>query len=140
MLDDFGLYKAVDKEADRLRDAGLTVSWAAHSAVRLPGHAEIALFRIAQEGINNILKHAQARHVGLVLTVEDSRASLRVEDDGRGFALEQPIETNGTCHLGLAAMQERASLLGGNLTCFSEPGGGTRLHASVPIPPHGVQP
>jgi signal transduction histidine kinase len=140
VLDDFGLYKAVDKEADRLRDAGLTVSWAEHSAARLPSHAEIALFRIAQEGINNILKHAQASHVCLGLRVEDARAALRVEDDGRGFALEQPIETNGSCHLGLAAMQERASLLGGHLTCSSEPGGGTRLRASVPIPAHGVQP
>ncbi|WP_072405739.1 sensor histidine kinase [Pseudomonas sp. NFACC04-2] len=140
VLDDFGLYKAVDKEADRLRDAGLTVSWAEHSSARLPGNTEIALFRIAQEGINNILKHAQARHVGLGLAVEDGHASLRVEDDGRGFALEQPIETNGSCHLGLAAMQERANLLGGHLACCSQPGGGTRLLASVPLPSAGVQP
>ncbi|WHS63021.1 sensor histidine kinase [Pseudomonas sp. G2-4] len=139
-LDDFGLYKAVDKEADRLRDAGLTVDWAGHSAARLPGNVEIALFRIAQEGINNILKHARASHVRLGLTVSDDHAALRVEDDGRGFALEQPIETNGTCHLGLAAMQERASLLGGHLTCSSQPEGGTRLLACVPLPIHGAHP
>ncbi len=140
VLDDFGLYKAVDKEADRLRDAGLTVNWAEHSTARLPGNTEIALFRIAQEGINNILKHAQASHVQLGLAVDDGHACLRVEDDGRGFALEQPIETNGSCHLGLAAMQERAHLLDGHLSCCSQPGGGTRLLASVPLPAHGGQP
>ncbi|WP_448632538.1 MULTISPECIES: sensor histidine kinase [Pseudomonas fluorescens group] len=137
VLDDFGLYKAVDKEADRLREAGLAVTWAEHSTARLPGHAEIALFRIAQEGINNILKHAQARHVSLALAVGDDYATLRVEDDGRGFALEQPIEA---CHLGLAAMQERASLLGGQLSCISQPDAGTRLLARVPLPAQGVQP
>src|SRR3546814_15034962 len=76
--------------------------------------------------------------VRLELVVSDDRASLRVEDNGRGFALEQPIETNGTCHLGLAAMQERASLLGGHLSCFSQPDSGTRLLASVPLPTHGT--
>ncbi|WP_053156765.1 GAF domain-containing sensor histidine kinase [Pseudomonas sp. Pf153] len=140
VLDDFGLYKAVDKEADRLREAGLTVSWIEHSTARLPGQVEIALFRIAQEGINNVLKHARASHVCLGLCVSDDQASLRVEDDGRGFALEQPIETQGGCHLGLAAMQERASLLGGQLTCVSQPEGGTRLLTQVPLPPHGVHP
>ncbi|WP_434611470.1 sensor histidine kinase [Pseudomonas sp. D2-30] len=139
VLDDFGLYTAIDKEADRLRDAGLTVDWVEHSAARLSGNAEIALFRIAQEGINNILKHAQARHVCLGLVVRDGRATLRVEDDGRGFALEPPIESHGSSHLGLAAMQERASLLGGHLDCRSERNGGTRLLASVPLPTHGGQ-
>src|SRR3546814_15816571 len=71
--------------------AGLSVDWAEHSAARLPGNAEIALFRIAQEGINNILKHARASHVRLELVVSDDRASLRVEDNGGGFALEQQI-------------------------------------------------
>ncbi|WP_434563604.1 sensor histidine kinase [Pseudomonas sp. Z5-35] len=139
VLDDFGLFTAVDKEADRLRDAGLEVEWAEHSAARLSPNAEIALFRIAQEGINNILKHAQASHVVLGLAVRDDHVSLRVEDDGRGFALETPVETQGTSHLGLAAMQERASLLGGQLSCCSEPGGGTRLLASVPLPAQGAQ-
>ncbi|ROO42814.1 two-component sensor histidine kinase [Pseudomonas sp. AF76] len=140
VLDDFGLYKAVDKEADRLREAGLAVSWDDHSAARLPGAVEIALFRIAQEGINNILKHAQASHARLGLSVSDGQACLRVEDDGRGFALRQPVETNGRCHLGLAAMQERASLLGGQLSCSSAPLGGTRLLIRVPLPAHGEQP
>ncbi|WP_260958534.1 sensor histidine kinase [Pseudomonas citri] len=140
VLDDFGLYKAVDKEADRLREAGLAVDWSEHSAARLPGNVEIALFRIAQEGINNILKHARARHIHLGLSVDDEQASLRVEDNGRGFILETPIERNGTYHLGLAAMQERASLLGGHFSCVSEPGIGTRLLARVPLSTHGVHP
>jgi len=138
VLDDFGLYSAIDKEADRLRGAGLAVDWAEHSCARLPANTEIALFRIAQEGINNILKHARARHVCLGLAVRGGRATLRVEDDGCGFALQPPIETQGSSHLGLAAMQERASLLGGHLDCRSEPDGGTRLLASVPLPTQGA--
>jgi signal transduction histidine kinase len=138
VLDDFGLYSAIDKEADRLRGAGLAVDWAEHSCARLPANTEIALFRIAQEGINNILKHARARHACLGLAVRGGRATLRVEDDGCGFALQPPIETQGSSHLGLAAMQERASLLGGHLDCRSEPDGGTRLLASVPLPTQGA--
>ncbi len=54
VLDDFGLLQAIDKEADRLRDAGIVVQWASRSLTRLPSQLEIALFRIAQEGINNV--------------------------------------------------------------------------------------
>jgi signal transduction histidine kinase len=132
VLDDFGLLKAVDKEADRLREAGIKVNWSARCEARLPSQVEIALFRIAQEGINNILKHAQASHVVLALQLHDGHASLRVDDNGQGFAMEQPLDTCGARHLGLAAMQERASLLGGEFTCISHAHGGTQLRATVP--------
>jgi signal transduction histidine kinase len=99
---------------------------------------EIALFRIAQEGINNILKHAQASYVVLALELHEGQASLRVDDNGNGFAMEQRLDTCGARHLGLAAMQERASLLGGDFTCVSHAHGGTQLRATVPSDLNGT--
>lgn len=132
LLDDFGLLHALDKEADRLRDAGYRVQWLQRSDARLAANVEITLFRIAQEGINNILKHAGPCNVRLGLSHGEAGAQLHIEDDGRGFDFpgERPITGNNG--LGLAAMRERASLLGGHLDCQSEPGRGTRLLARVP--------
>jgi signal transduction histidine kinase len=104
----------------------------------LPSQVEIALFRIAQEGINNILKHAQASHVLLALELHEGQAALRVEDNGKGFALEQRLDSGGARHLGLAAMQERASLLGGRFTCVSDAHSGTQLRVTVPSDLNGT--
>ncbi len=129
VLDDFGLFKALDKEADRLRDAGITVVWHAHCETRLASQVEIALFRIGQEAINNVLKHAHASRVHLTLALHDGQASLRLDDNGKGFTCAPSDDTQ---HLGLATMQERASLLGGSFTCVSAVHSGTQLHARVP--------
>ncbi|MCI3912338.1 sensor histidine kinase [Pseudomonas viridiflava] len=133
VLDDFGLLQAVDKEADRLREAGIAVHWSSRSMVRLPSHLEIGLFRIAQEGINNVLKHSGAGSAQLALDISDSNVSLLLEDNGRGFVTDQRSDGNGVQKLGLVAMQERASLMGGRLTCVSRPDCGTRLRATVPF-------
>ncbi len=133
VLDDFGLLQAVDKDADRLREAGINVHWRSRSMTRLPSHLEIALFRIAQEGINNILKHANADNVQLALELHDTRASLLIEDNGCGFIIDQQPRNNGVQKLGLVAMQERASLLGGRLIFVSSPESGTRIRATVPL-------
>ncbi|KIQ00988.1 MULTISPECIES: sensor histidine kinase [Pseudomonas] len=132
LLDDFGLLQALDKEADRLREAGYRVQWLQRSDARLPANVEITLFRIAQEGINNILKHAGPCSVRIGLSSAEQSAELRVEDDGRGFDTAPDRSVSGSGGLGLAAMHERASLLSGHLHCSSEPGRGTRLLARVP--------
>ncbi|MCJ2374895.1 sensor histidine kinase [Pseudomonas sp. RGM 3321] len=133
VLDDFGLLQAVDKEADRLREAGIAVQWISRSQARLPSHLEIALFRIAQEGINNVFKHAGASRVELALELSNDNVSLSLEDNGRGFITEKPRNGSSVQKLGLVAMQERASLLGGRLTCVSRLERGTRLRAIVPF-------
>ncbi|KJZ55682.1 MULTISPECIES: sensor histidine kinase [Pseudomonas] len=138
VLDDFGLFKALDKEADRLREAGVSVQWSTGYAERLPSQVEIALFRIGQEAINNVLKHAQAGHVQLALALHDGQVSLRIDDNGKGFDPGQPLDAQDAQHLGLATMHERASLLGGQFICTSAPGGGTQLHARVPAPLNGM--
>lgn len=133
VLDDFGLVQAIDKEADRLREAGYSVQWTAKYAERLPDAIEITLFRIAQEGINNILKHAGPCSVLLALQLRDADVSVLIEDLGQGFAARQPAQPGSTDGLGLTAMQERAHLVGGRFDCISHPGKGTRLSATVPL-------
>ncbi|GGJ96629.1 sensor histidine kinase [Pseudomonas matsuisoli] len=132
LLDDFGLGQAIDREADRLRDVGIDVRWQIRSDDRLFPPGEIALFRIAQEAINNILKHAHCSRVLISLDVGPSSAVLALEDDGVGFDCQPVLHADGGHHLGLVAMQERASLLGGEVACTSRAGAGTRLIASLP--------
>lgn len=138
VLDDFGLFKALDKEADRLREAGISVVWRMQCEVRLPSLVETALFRIGQEAINNILKHACATQVHLTLELHGDLASLRLEDNGRGFVHGSLPNTQDAQHLGLVTMQERANLLGGRFTCTSAIARGTQLHARVPVHLNGT--
>ncbi|MQU65465.1 sensor histidine kinase [Pseudomonas sp. FSL R10-1350] len=138
VLDDFGLHKAVDKEADRLREVGIKVQWLDFFDTRMSNQVEIALFRIAQEAINNILKHAHANHVQLALRLLDGHVWLSIEDNGKGFDLEQKLDTQDARHLGLTTMHERASLLGGRLTCVSTLNSGTQLRTTVPTNPDGA--
>lgn len=141
VLDDFGLLKAIDKEADRLREAGHVVQWTTQHAERLPDAIEITLFRIAQEGINNILKHAGPCSVRLSLQVREDKVSVLLEDFGKGFVARQPASTEGSLDgLGLTAMRERAHLVGGRFDCIGHPGKGTRLSASVPLRGNEGQP
>jgi PAS domain S-box-containing protein len=100
----------------------------------ITGDAATNLYRAAQECINNILKHAQARIVRIVLERDIHHVRLWIADDGRGFELGGTVgyaaRSNG---LGLKNIAERVRILGGTLTVQSEPGGGTRIEALIPI-------
>lgn len=97
--------------------------------------AKEALYRIAQEALHNIFKHARATRVSLVLKLEEKRAVLEISDDGVGFAPDAHFPG----HLGLASMRERAELMGGGLDIRSAPGQGTLLRATLPLDrPHLV--
>jgi signal transduction histidine kinase len=133
VLDDFGLLQAIDKEADRLREAGHAVQWTAKYAERLPDVIEITLFRIAQEAINNVLKHAGPCSVRLALQMRGTEVAVLIEDQGRGFVARQTLRNDSADGLGLTAMQERTHLVGGRFECVSQPGKGTRLSAIVPL-------
>jgi signal transduction histidine kinase len=97
---------------------------------RLPLELETGLYRIAQEALNNILKHAQAHEVRVSLQYiePDRRIILEISDDGQGFEANNGA---GKGRLGLRSMQERAALLGGELTITSSPGGGTCIRVEV---------
>jgi signal transduction histidine kinase len=100
--------------------------------LRLSPRVETCLYRIAQEALNNIYKHAQAARVSVILERRGADAVLVIEDDGVGF---DPAEAPGWEEgrgLGLVGMRERAALLGGSVEFESEPGRGTTVFARVP--------
>ena len=96
--------------------------------------AKIATFRIIQEALNNIIKHAEAKNVKIDLDFEEQGMRVNVRDDGRGFDLDRIKiqQTSSRPSLGLAGMQERAALLGGRVSFQSRPGQGTMIEAFIP--------
>ena len=102
---------------------------------------ELVLFRVVQEAIINISKHADAKNVSVSVIFGDDSIEMEIEDDGRGFDSEKVFESFKTGRvrgLGLLGMEERISLLDGKLSVKSEPGVGTRIEVFVPIPLEGV--
>lgn len=137
MLDDLGLVSAIRWYAEsRLESQGIKVSFeTSGDEQRLPSQMETALFRVVQEAITNIAKHAEADNVVISLEFNHSTISIEVEDDGRGFdiaSLSRAADKSGG--LGLMGMKERIGLLDGTLTLDSEPSRGTRLSIKVPLP------
>jgi two-component system NarL family sensor kinase len=99
----------------------------------LPPAIEVGLYRIAQEALQNALRHAAASRVMLRLEVADETVRLTVEDDGRGFAIGNTAEGPAASRFGLVGMRERARLLGGSFQVESSPGAGTRITAEAPL-------
>jgi len=131
-LDDFGLVPALERLAETFSEqTGIAVDFeAALGGERLPGEVETALYRIVQEALTNVVKHAGARHVSVVLSRKDGAVTAVIEDDGRGF------EARGSDGrgLGLVGMRERLGLLDGRLQIESTEGAGTTIVAEVPLP------
>jgi signal transduction histidine kinase len=131
-LDDLGLPAAV---------ANYTEGWSERSAIeidfqkagswegRLPAPVETALYRVIQEALTNVLKHARARRVSVVLQRSAGVVSAVIEDDGKGF----DPDSLTTHRLGILGMRERAALVGGTLTVESTPGSGTTVLARIPL-------
>lgn len=101
---------------------------------RLDSERELVLFRIAQEALRNVNKHAQATEVSLNLTFDSDEVRVLIQDNGIGFdAPESPNAYAQVGHFGLMGMQERAQLIGGNVYVKSERGSGTQVVAFVPV-------
>ncbi|HET9544389.1 MAG TPA: GAF domain-containing sensor histidine kinase [Gaiellaceae bacterium] len=130
-LDDFGLVPALERLAESFGErTGMKVEVeSAGLDARLPELVETTLYRVVQEALTNVVKHAQAGHVSIVLARRGSAATAVVEDDGRGF---DPASENGG--IGLAGMRERLALIGGRLEVESGPGVGTTIVAEAPLP------
>ncbi len=103
------------------------------AALRLSPETETCLYRIAQEALNNVYKHAQAARVSVILERRGGDAVLVIEDDGVGFDASEATGWEDGRGLGLVGMRERAALLGGSVEVESTPGGGTAIFARVPV-------
>lgn len=141
LLDDLGLLAALQRLCDDAeRRAGVAVFLRVHGTVpRLSPPVELTVYRIAQEALSNVDRHAGASTVEVRLWTADGRLELRVVDDGEGFDLGPGgVAAKGT--LGLAGMSERATLVGGSLQVRSQRGVGTTVAASVPVAPDSATP
>jgi signal transduction histidine kinase len=137
VLDQLGLAPALNWVADHtLRPLGLEVTIEAVGLTdRLPGELETILFRIAQEAMSNVARHSDAQQLDVQLAHTDGQVTMTLTDDGRGFDLSAVTSTPSQMHgLGLAGMQERASLAGGQVTVKSAPGQGTTVHVALSLP------
>jgi signal transduction histidine kinase len=129
LLEERGLFGALQSRLGAVESrAGLTTEIQGEGAERLAPETEQELFRLAQEALNNVLKHAHAHRVTVRLDVTDANATLEVADDGLGF---EPA-LKGGAGFGLPGMRERAERVGGALEIESEPGGGTTVRVTVP--------
>jgi signal transduction histidine kinase len=115
----------------------LTVTFHDEGTVRrLAPPVELALYRIAQEALSNVARHAAATQATVTLAFGDEGVVLSVQDDGRGFAVpESPAELAAQGHFGLLGIHERAELIGAHLALSSRPGEGTRLQVELQAAP-----
>lgn len=131
-LSKMGLADAINNEAKHINKSGkikaaVELSGTSYS---LPNGADIILFRIFQESLNNIIKHAGATEIKTKLNFQPSGLALTISDDGRGFDVKE-LEEEGS-GLGLTSMANRARLIGANFKIASKPGKGTEILVNLP--------
>ncbi len=135
ILDDFGLEVALQDQLKKYQDKwNLDVAFSAKGLDPIKGtSAETVLFRVAQEALTNIFKHAKARRVRMHVENQAGQVSLTIEDDGCGFDPAAAKAKSGSAHHGLRNMEERVRLHGGRFSLRSEPGRGATLTAVLPV-------
>jgi len=133
----FGLEKTIRSHLEEFQKSHseLSISYKlARDGKSLPEHTRIVLFRIYQESLNNILRHAQAKSVKIQFRLTSQKAVLEIQDDGKGFELPNRwVRLARQGHLGLIGAMERTSEVGGFLEILTSPGNGTLIRASVPL-------
>ena len=129
-LDDFGLAPAIERLVDTQRqDGSVQIDLEIQLGDdRLPADVETTMYRIVQEALTNVTKHAAATRISVLLTRTEKTAVLVVEDDGEGFEL-----AGATAGLGLTGMRERVALVGGRLKVETGTGSGTTVAAEIPL-------
>jgi PAS domain S-box-containing protein len=142
-LDDFGLHTTLVNYVEEWSErsgVGVDFQSTGLDGKRLPSPIETALYRVVQEGLTNVLKHAQARRVSLIIQSSLDQVLAILEDDGRGFDADAAISSRGPRgRLGLLGMRERVALVGGTLTIESALGRGTTIFARIPLSADGEE-
>jgi two-component system, NarL family, sensor histidine kinase UhpB len=141
-LDDLGLEKALRTYvADWSERYGVSVDiQSIGSNSRLPAETETVVYRVVQEALTNVLKHASAPFVSILFESKGEYLRIIIEDNGRGFDTAAILADNGSLssdgvpHLGISGIRERLSLIGGSVMIESSPGAGTSLYVQVPVP------
>ncbi|SFD49082.1 sensor histidine kinase [Spirosoma endophyticum] len=137
-LERFGLLAALEELIDRANDGELEVQLTyPESAIQIPPALELMLYRIAQELVNNAIKHARATHIAVQLLCLDNEIRLSVVDDGVGFDFDAIME-NRQGGLGLRTIESRLNVVNGHVTFDVAPGRGSQIHVQVHL--HDAQP
>jgi PAS domain S-box-containing protein len=124
-----GFVSALRKRLDMVEGrAGLSVSLEIDETISMSTEADLHLYMITQEALNNIIQHANATDVRIAFYKSDGSLNLEIEDNGGGFSVQEK-DSSG---VGLSSMAERAELLGGNMKLSSSPGVGTKLNITIP--------
>jgi signal transduction histidine kinase len=135
LLDSLGLAPAIQRYVETwLQPRGITTTVQTRGHERLPAEVEVALFRITQEAVNNVMKHAAAKNVDIDLQCDGEKCVLRIQDDGKGFDVAEITRVEKTGRgVGLFGMKERVTLVGGTCSVESQPGEGTKIVSEVPL-------
>jgi len=135
VLDDLGLIPALHSFMKNFaKETGIRVSLTAFAgAEKLSSAKRTALFRVAQEALANIVRHAQAGRVEVSIRRLSNAVCMQIKDDGKSFKVERVLHAGKRQHLGLLGMQERVEMAGGKLTIESVPGRGTIIQAQIPL-------
>lgn len=135
MLSEFGICTAIDMLCNEF-GAELpnveVICAACINEIALPESVKVAIYRVVQEGLNNIGKHASANHVRVALQAEEAGLSLEISDDGQGFDLESVARRDGRHGIGLTSMRERVEYTGGRFSVRSDKNQGTTIRATWP--------
>lgn len=136
-LDDLGLHTALSNYIDEWSQrSSVTIDFRSDGLLhnRLGSQLESAVYRIVQEALNNVIKHAKARNVSVILEKSEAKLTIIVEDDGVGFDVEALLKTPAkNRRFGLLGMQERVALVGGSVNIESTPGVGTTVLVNIDI-------
>jgi len=140
-LEDLGLTTALRNMVEDFQELYANIDWQVELADIdgfFPLHIQTMIYRIVQEALTNIGKHAYPEQVKVKVTQEDRQAIFEIEDDGRGFSLEKVLEGDTDNRgMGLGAMVQRVSLAGGSFDIWSWEDQGVRIVFSIPLTPMG---
>jgi PAS domain S-box-containing protein len=134
VLDDLGLIPALHSSLKNFaQETGLRASLTAFAGVeKLDEARRTVLYRVAQEALKNVARHAQASRVELRLRKQGRTISLEIQDDGKSFNVQRVLHSHRSTRLGLLGMRERVEMVGGLFTVLSSPGQGTTIRAQIP--------